>query len=177
MSLFYFQTTNPCICSSPPPGDPPCPDDCNCLKLCNINVNGLSDEAVGPCAATGTIDVSDDSYGHDLCACGANTVIWGIEDYDKEIFTSATINNAGVLTWVTGGPDTAGEYGCVIVCVSCGNLKAYFFVLIGVKDLCYGCSGASCEHCDPCTGEIEAFSVNASLTGGTTSSNSSISGS
>jgi hypothetical protein len=140
-------------------------------------VNGLSDQAVGPCAATGTIDVSDEDYGHDFCACGANTVVWGIEEYDKAGFISATINSSGVLTWVTAGPETAGNYYCIVLCASCGPLKAYMNVLIGVKNLCYGCTGETCASCDPCTGVISEDAVNASVTVSTTSSSSSISGS
>jgi hypothetical protein len=175
--LYFYQSSNPCICT-PTPESPSCPDDCNCLKICNIAINALSDDAVGPCAATGTLDISDEMvYGHDTCACGADPVSWKIEDYDTEGFVTVSITEAGVLTWITQGPETAGNYYCVIVCVSCGNLKAYATITIGVKDLCTGCTGLDCDNCDPCTGIITGGSVDSSVKGSESPANPSIAGS
>lgn len=174
--LYFYQSTNPCICTSTP-SDPPCPDDCNCIKICNIAINELSDDAVGPCAAQGSLDISDESYGHDFCACGENEVKWSIESYDKDLLINASITQAGVLTWTTAGPETIGQYPCVIVKVCCGNLSAYGFVLIGVKDLCYPCTCTPCEDCDPCTGLCTGGMVNASLKASDSSGNPSLIGS
>lgn len=178
--LYFYQSSNPCICT-PTPENPSCPDDCNCLKICSIAINALSDEAVGPCAATGTLDISDEMvYGHDTCACGADPVSWNIEDYDKTGFVSVSITDAGVLTWITQGPETAGNYYCITVKVCCGNLSAYATITVGIKDLCNpcppGCAG-ECQTCDPCTGTCTGGTVDTTIKGGETPANPSIAGS
>jgi hypothetical protein len=152
--MYVYTTTNPCLCN---PGcvdcPPPCQDECNCLKLCHISINAYSDLAVGPCGATGTLNVMDPSYGHDTCACGDNNLYWSVEDYDKEMFITAKITPAGVLTWITQGPETLDkQYGCVVLKACCGQLSAYMQVLIGIKDLCLCPECGTCENCDPCTG-------------------------
>lgn len=175
---YVFQSSNPCVCTSSTPTDPPCPDDCNCLKVCDITVNALSDDAVGPCAANGTLDISSTTtYSHDFCACGVNPVKWAIEDFDTTIFINASINSTtGVLTWITQGPDTVGKYGCVTVCVSCGDLKVYARVTIGVKDLCAGCSN-NCDDCNACDGVITTGTVDTSILSAVNAANTSITGS
>jgi len=138
----------------------------------------LSDDAVGPCGAIGSVDVSDTDYGHDFCACGANPIIWKVEDYDKAGFITASINSSGVLTWTTKGPETAGEYYCIVVKACCGHLSAYMNVLIGVKDLCSPCGcPEGCEDCDPCTGLCVEPAINMALNSSSSSANNSISAS
>lgn len=175
--LYFYQSSNPCICSSTPT-DPPCPDDCNCLKLCSITVNPLSDDAVGPCGATGSLDISsEDTYGHDFCACGANTLQWGIEAFESEYFLSVSISSAGVLSWTTQNAGVEGGIGCIIVAAVCGNLKVYTTVLVGIKDPCYNKLCSPTETCDPCSGNCLANSTNTAVYGTDTSSNTSISSS
>lgn len=178
--LYFYQSSNPCICT-PTPDNPQCPDDCNCLKVCHIAVNGLSDDAVGPCAATGTLDIADtDAYAHDFCACGVNPVVWSIEAYDQPGFITASITNSGVLTWVTQGPETAGEYYCITVKACCGNLSAYAVITIGIKDLCNPCPPAcsgQCEECNACDGTCTGGTVETSVKTSSTSANASIAGS
>lgn len=152
---YVYTSSNPCLCSGGPtnPPGPECPDDCNCLKVCNIRVNANDQNAVGPCAKTGTLNLMSDVFGHDFCACGNNTPKWTIEHKDSSIFVSASVTRAGVLTWVTGGVNTVGEYGKIILKVCCGSLSYYTEVLIGVKDLCNCPDCNDCEICDQCTGD------------------------
>ena len=137
---YYFQSSNPCICTPSTPGTPPsddCPSDCVCLELCHITINPLDNPvAVGPCAATGTLDVTDPAFGHDTCACGANPLYWTLEYYDKDLLTTASVTSGGMLTWTTAGVDTVGKFPCVILKACCGLLSAYLYVIIGIKDLC-----------------------------------------
>lgn len=151
----FYQSSNPCICTpSNVPSEPDCPEECNCINLCDISVNAqTSNDAVGPCAATGTLDISSEStYGHDFCACGADTQQWSIAGYDTEIFISASINkDTGVLTWVTQGPEALDkQYGNIVIKFVCGTLSTYMTVLIGIKDLCLGVVCDEGEECDPC---------------------------
>lgn len=163
--LITYQSTNPCICTSQTtPSNPECQDECVCIKLCNISIPANSDAAVGPCAAEGTVDVSDPSYGHDLCACGAEPGYWSVHHFDETIFLAASIDrNTGVLTWTTHGPDSVGKYGYIIVEFCCGQLSAYMHVLIGVKDLCNCPNCDPCNDCDPCTGDCLDVQIDISI--------------
>lgn len=181
--MLYIQSPNPCLCT-PSIVNPTCPEDCTCLQVCNIVVNALSDTAVGPCGATGNLDISDtDIYAHDFCACGTDTVYWSIVSYDKKIFAAASITKQGVLTWITMDEDsvasaTPPRYGCIIVKACCGNLSALATVQIGVKDLCNPCPGCeNCEDCDSCTGNCIDTGVNISVIGINSQSNTTLSGS
>lgn len=173
--MYVYTTTNPCLCNPSIPNDPPCPEDCNCLHLCSITINAYSDEAVGPCAAVGSIDVSDEQYGHDLCACGDDPGYWSIEDYDKDIFINVTTTTAGVLTWTTKGPESLDkQYGAITMKFCCGRLAAYMCVIIGVKDLCKCPDCSACQECDPCTGLCLDGDINMKITSTANSSNTSI---
>ena len=176
--MLFIQSPNPCLCT-PSVDNPTCPEDCTCLQLCNIIINGLSDDAVGPCGQTGTKDIADTNvFAHDFCACGSDPVSWHVVSYDKDIFANASITTAGVLSWITMGEDVAGEYGCVIVKACCGNLSALATVQIGVKDLCLGCNGCEpCESCNACTGDCDNAEVNVAVTGINSESNTTVSGS
>lgn len=153
--MYIYQSTNPCICTNNNPEvDPPCPEDCNCLKLCNISLAATDSLAVGPCAQEGTLNVSDTSWGHDLCACGDTTGYWSIHGFDEDIFITASINaTTGVLTWITQGPEALDkQYGSIFIKYCCGQLSAYLTAVIGIKDLCDCPECELCEDCDPCTG-------------------------
>lgn len=150
--MYNFQSSNPCLCSSP--GTPPVVvPECKCLQVCNVTVNALNDVAVGPCASTQTLDIASPAFSHDTCVCGDDPVTWSIVDYDPDIFITAEITTAGVLTWITGGPETAGQYGVITVKVCCGILSTYACIIVGVKDLCKCPSCGTCQNCDPCTGQ------------------------
>lgn len=176
--MLIISSPNPCLCT-PSIATPACPEDCTCLQLCNIIINALSDDAVGPCAKTGTVDIADtDVYAHDFCACGDDTRYWSIVSYDTDIFVNASITTDGTLSWTTMGADVAGEYGCVIVRVCCGNLSALATVQIGVKDLCLNCNGCSpCESCDECSGSCIDSEINISIQGINSETNTVIQGS
>ena len=173
--MYVYTTTNPCLCN-PLTSTPPCPDDCNCLRLCNITVNANDDIAVGPCAASGTLDVTDEAYEHDLCACGEDTIYWSVAGYDNEIFNTVSIDkNTGVLTWITQGPEAlVKQYGVITLKVCCGSLSAYMCVIIGVKDLC-NCPGCDpCNDCDPCTGDCLDVEIHVEVNPITTSANTEV---
>lgn len=171
--MYVYQSTNPCICtpSQTPTPDPECPDECVCLKLCNIVILSDADEAVGPCAATGTLDVTDPSFGHDTCACGTDPLYWSLEHYDSEIFVTAEVTSAGSLTWITKGEETVGKYGMIILKACCGSLSAYLHVLIGVKDLCNCPNCAPCQICNPCDGVCLDEEVDTNLSSGSSTAN------
>lgn len=161
--MYVYQSSNPCLCTSSTPSTPTpeCPDDCNCLKVCNIRINANDSRAVGPCAKTGTLNVMLDEFGHDFCACGDNTPRWTVEYKDTAVFVTATITRAGVLTWITSGLSALEKgYGEIILKVCCGLLSYYVQVLIGVKDLCDCPECNDCENCDPCTGLCEDVDIN-----------------
>ena len=99
-------TTN-CVspCLSPQEG---------CLKLCDIII--LPEDGVGPCGASGSTNVADTAlYGHDITACGSSPLYWSIEKIVGDAIVTASITPEGILTWVTGQPDTAGNMGTPLV--------------------------------------------------------------
>lgn len=154
--MFFYQTTNPCLCSSSvnPPSDPPCPEECNCLKVCNIVVKSTDSRAVGPCGKLGTLNVMSTEFSHDFCACGATTPSWTVECYDEDIFNTVSISRVGILTWRTNGQEILDKgYGEIILKVCCGQLSYYTTVIIFIKDLCDCPECNDCEDCDPCTGD------------------------
>lgn len=154
--MYVYQSTNPCVCTvSNPVVDPPCPEECNCIKLCNIAVNALSNNAVFPCGAEGTVDLT--TADHDLCACGSNEGYWSVESFDSEIFATATASAiGGLLTYTTQGIESLQkQYGKIIIKYQCGTLSAYLTVLIGVKDPCYNKYCGSEFICNQCNGECD----------------------
>ena len=165
--MLIYQTTNPCLCNPQqvtPSTD--CPEECNCLKLCHITLNRNDSNAVGPCAATGTLDVTESEYGHDTCACGENALRWSVQAYDTDVFITTSITSAGVLTWVTQGPEALEkQYGSITLKGCCGELSAYVNVIIGVKDLCNCPECEQCEDCDPCTGVCAEGDVDITIQG------------
>jgi len=157
------------------PPSPPCPEECNCLRVCNIVLKGEDSRAVGPCAKTGTLDLTLPEFEHDFCACGNNTPRWSIEEYDTTFFTSVTLTRAGVLTWVTKGPETIDKiFGEIVIKVCCGSLEVYSRILIGVKDLCNCPSCNDCELCDPCSGDCIEPDININFQTVPQSANTSI---
>lgn len=175
---YVYTSSNPCLCSnsvtSTPSSSPSeCPDDCNCLKVCSISINASDSRAVGPCAKTGTLNLMLDEFGHDFCACGDNSPRWAVEYKDPDVFVTATVTRAGVLTWITSGLSALTKgYGEIILKVCCGSLSYYTPVLIGVADLCDCPDCNDCETCDPCTGlcveaDIDIFLNTVSQSGNT----------
>ncbi len=162
--MYIYQSTNPCLCT-PTPMTPLCPDDCNCIKLCNITLNARDPQAVGPCGVEGTLDLLDPIYEHDLCACGTNQGYWSIETYDKEIFVTVAVDpTTGVLTYITQGPDALlKQYGAITLKYCCGYISAYMCVIIGIADLCNCPTCGPCNECDPCTGICLSQAVDVSV--------------
>jgi hypothetical protein len=152
--------------------DPPCPEECNCLKVCHINLKSSDSRAVGPCGKQGTLNVMSSEFPHDFCACGDNTPTWSVVCYDdgKEIspnvfrpniFNSVTITRAGSLKWVTQGAEILDRgYGEIILKVCCGELDYYINVIIFIKDLCNCPTCNDCELCDPCNGDCIEPDIN-----------------
>ena len=161
---YVFTSSNPCLCTaSTTPSESPseCSDECNCLKVCSIYINPNDSRAVGPCGKTGTIDLMNEDFGHDFCACGDNTPRWTVEYKDTDVFVTATITRAGILTWRTTGLSALTKgIGEIILKVCCGPLSQYVQVLIGVKNLCDCPECNDCETCDPCTGECDDAEIN-----------------
>jgi hypothetical protein len=153
---------DPCFCiqTNTTPAPTPCPsnNEC-CLKACSSVLECT--DSVGPCGQVGSFNLKN--LEHIVTGCShPNDVKYVLEDYDKSHFASVTLTSAGILTWVTGGPETANKYGTVcfrITCPSsdecddCIQLNALGYFEIGTKDLCQSvvCDD-SCEVCDPCTG-------------------------
>lgn len=165
--MLIYQTTNPCLCNPvSQTTTPDCPEDCNCLKLCHITLNSSDSSAVGPCAAIGTLDVTDESYGHDTCACGTNPLRWSLEYFDPNIFVTASVTTAGVISYTTQGPSALDqEYGKIILKLCCGQISHYLEVLIGIKDLCNCPSCDACDDCDPCSGVCAEAEVDITVQG------------
>lgn len=175
--MYTYTTTNPCICPCPPSGEcqPKCPEDCNCLKACNISIKSTSDLAVGPCAQVGQVDVMNEEFNHNFCACKENPVRWSVVDFDPEIFITSSITKEGILSWTTQGPESLDkQYGCITLKACCGELSTYVTVIIGVKDLCTCPDCDQCEDCDPCTGECIELNVEVSVDDINSQSNVSI---
>jgi hypothetical protein len=176
--------TNPCNCIGPnvgvPTPPPLCPDTDKCLKLCEDILP--CENAVGPCLQSGTYDFS--SLNHNTTGCGTNPVLYSVEDYDKSIFASVTIDSvSGVITWVTADSDSAGKYGKICIkaicqgdCDNCNVLGHVVDFYIGVRDLCAAVVCDDCETCNPCTGECEENDVNLKLQSKTTYSNLTVNG-
>lgn len=167
--------SDPCACIGKCTVTPSTPAPCdfgNCMKLCDIIV--LGKDGVGPCGQAGTIDISDtDLYNHDLTVCGETTITWSFVKKSGPI-VSATITKAGVLTWITAGAETAGQYGTVVAQACCGDFSSYMTITIGVKQLC-GCPDCEqCETCNPCTGLCEDPEVPMSIETVTNNANISI---
>ena len=154
----YCKPSDPCFCiqSTPSPAPSPCltgQGEC-CLKVCNAILECT--DAVGPCGAAGSFDLSTLDHITDGCT---GSLQYALEDTDG-FFTDVRITRAGILTWVTGGPETVNKYGticyritCQSDCDDCVTLNSLGYITIGVNDLCRNvvCE-EECEVCDPCTG-------------------------
>lgn len=168
---------DPCTCIGigvPYVAPKPCPAPGNCLVLCDIVITPMN--GVGPCGQSGSINVADTGlFGHNFDACNTDPVRWKVISVEGPI-VEASITSAGVLTWITGGPETAGKVGTVTLFACCGMLSAYMQVLIGVRDLCNCPECNECDVCDPCTGNCIEPEVNMAVGGLTTASNLSVNG-
>jgi hypothetical protein len=150
--------SGPCSCIQKTtwPGPAPCPsgqEDC-CLKACNAILECT--DAVGPCGAAGSFDLT--TLSHIVTGCDG-TIQYALESQDG-FFSDVRITKAGILTWVTGGPETVGKYGtiwfrmnCQSDCDDCISLNAIGYIDVGVNDLCRNViCDEECEVCDPCSG-------------------------
>lgn len=154
--------SNPCTCitkccdgvvnspCNPKPGKGA--DDC-CLFLCNGVV--ASQDAVGPCSQTGTLDLISLTHNFDCCV---DAPVISVVDYDKSLFSSASVSGT-VLTWTTVSGAPISTYGEVNLKTCCktedGTVLTHFSCQqIGIKDMCQ-CPDCpdKCEECDPCTGD------------------------
>lgn len=153
--MYIYTSSNPCICSgsvSNPP-DPSCPEECNCLTLCNISINALSDTAPEPCGGELILDVTDTEFGHDTCACGDNDLLWYVAYFDPLVFETVTINTAGTsLNATTVATSNSTNYSDIILRAVCGTLSAFVTVTVGIKDMCSLVTCEVDEVCNECTG-------------------------
>ena len=158
MAINQCNCINPCNNCGGGTSTSPCTYSCgdDCLGVENIVRYKSDASAVGPCATTGTLDVSN--YAHVTSACGATPVVWKVAAFDTDKFVSASFSNT-ILTYVTKGADTAGTYGNIIIKACCGELASFGYVTIGIKDLCNCPDCVDCDNCDPCTGDcVESLS-------------------
>jgi len=169
--------SNPCNCvasinNSSQTSINPCPPEADCLILCDLIVK--PSDGVGPCGQAGTIDVNTGN--HDIAICEENPLRWSMVSFSGEGIVSATITPEGILTWVTAGPNSSGEFGTVILKGCCGEYSSYMEVLIGVKDLCNCPECNDCNDCDPCTGECMENQLNLTVKGANKLTNTKIDG-
>lgn len=167
----YCKPSGPCSCiqtSSSSSTVTPCPtgdEDC-CLRVCNAILECT--DGVGPCGAAGSFDLT--TLDHITTGC-TGTVQYALESKDNSVFVDVKITKAGILTWVTGGPETVGKYGticyrmtCQSDCDDCITLNSLGYIDIGVNDLCRNvvCE-EDCDICDPCSGECVEKEVSVSI--------------
>lgn len=156
---------DPCFCVSSPYVPPtPCPPTSQacCIKACNDIIYGA--DAVGPCGAVGTFDLS--TLDHILTGCAdSDSVVFILESWDENFFESVTLTQEGILTWITGDETTVDQYSYInfrIKCTSkeaCGSivLNAVGYLLVGVRNLCTELL-IPCEEgevCNLCTAECD----------------------
>lgn len=164
--------SNPCWCikvtpQPTTPSNPSCNEDANecCLEACSGTI--YCDNAVGPCGKVGNFDLT--TLPHNLTGC-LSGIQYSLEKYDS-FFVNASVSTAGVLSWTTGGPETANQYGkiyfkisCQSDCGDCITLKAVGRMTIGVKDECQNTiCDPTCEVCDPCEGTCIDLETNISI--------------
>jgi hypothetical protein len=121
---------------------------------------------VGPCAQSGTFDLSTLSHNTSICTTPLD-LKWDLKSYDKTKLVSATIaRNTGILTWITGDETTAGKFAeiyysisCAPTCEDCFPLEHIATFAVGIKDECALHSCDECETCNPCTGICEPDDV------------------
>jgi hypothetical protein len=143
-------TTNPCfscngvvvetqsVCK---PGD--------CICFCDIYISPKADEAV-ICSQTGTINLFD--YPNDTTVCDADLQKYQLMIFDEDFYTSASISENGVLTWVPA-PNSTTKTGVLVFKILCGDLAKLVTVTIGRKSNCTGVICPSGEYCNDCSGE------------------------
>ena len=151
--MFYYQSSNPCNCSSSPgTTTPSCQEvECNCIDLCGITISPLDPLAPNPCGGELILDLTSSEYEHDTCACGADAQKWYLAYFDPEVFSSVTVSESGDLNATTITPFSSKASGKIIVKFVCGKLSSFLTVLVGINQLCV----ASCSEnqtCNPCTG-------------------------
>jgi hypothetical protein len=147
----------PCNCvGTPTVSTPPsCPTGDNCLKLSDVIVKCA--DAVGPCGATGTVNVMnsgnpDKPYCHLIAGCNGGPIHLSIVDWDKNMFSSVSISG-NIVTWTTTNDlTTLNKLGTIYLQACCGELASLFKLKICIKDLCQCTALTSSQSCDPCTG-------------------------
>ena len=180
MATFYTCTnTSPCSCLG---SCLPCTTTCDpvseecCISACNELVK--CEDSVGPCGAVGTFDLT--TLDNDDSGCAENTMVFRLNGYDENIFAAVTISPAGIITFTTKGPETAGNFGKVHYkavcktredCAKCGELASNGFVDIGVRDLCLAHACTEAQSCDACTGNCVDIDVNIAAEVETSSTN------
>lgn len=151
-----FVSTNPCICpQSTNPDTPNTPSEC--LRFCDtiISDGGL------PCGQESTVNISE---GANTSICDGDSVGYSVVDFDDSMIVTASIDNAGMLTFRTTGSTVAGKYAEFTIKICCGIYEAYGKVFVGIQDLCNCPTCQDCEVCDPCTGlcveSLNEFEIN-----------------
>lgn len=133
-----FNVKNPDLCTKececkPTAPAAPCKcdnnnsDDC-CLSLCSIStVSPLTEKKCPNYSA----NILDPSIGHNLNACGGETITATIADSNADDFTSLVLEGYD-LKW-TVNKSTKNEYSEVTIKVECGCYAAYMCVLIKLE--------------------------------------------
>lgn len=156
---------NPCGCVTGQPvtiNDPTTYQNCLDCEDCFIVTSPLllAADGVGPCGKTGTLDVST-ANNYDKCATGVP--VYKIVNFDTAGFVSATIDQNGIITYVTADSAEAKHYYQIVYRVTCSveQYGGYGIATIGMKDLCQAVACAEGEKCDPCSGDC--VDINADL--------------
>lgn len=146
---------NPTIIVDPPPCT-------GCLIIRSLLVSCTNSPQ--PCNDSGVIQLS---VYNDVSACVGCDAEYTIESFDPNAFSSVTVDNTGMLTFITNGlPKAPGFYNIVYkVTCPCMGISAEGTIKVCIRDLC---AFAGCEvwqTCDPCTGICTDLPQEVSVTG------------
>lgn len=136
----------PCRCIPTVIVDPRPP--CNgCLLVRNFKISCTNSPE--PCNDTGMLDLA---LYNNITACTGCSVVYSVEDYDTNVFSSVTVTPDGDLVFTTNNlPKTPGvSIICYRVTCPCSNTTAEGAVEVCIKNICNTCE--LWQTCDPCTG-------------------------
>lgn len=165
---FPVPNLNPCTCQSCiclPPSDPPCSNPDCCLRACSAII--ACENAVGPCGAEGTFDLTTLSHETTGCSGPLRFAIYKEDGF----FPYVDITEAGILTWRTPDTSKVDKFGTIFFRIACDSecdscitaLESIGYITIGVKNLCVGSTCAVSETCDLCTGDCVEVSVDTEI--------------
>lgn len=140
--LMRYETVTVCV-------DNPCNTGCADCNKCTGECFNLTDKNLTVnCGVVGaTINITT---GANIAAC-SGTITYSIVSTTPGL--SATISNAGLVTYSTSAGLAAGHKGQIVYKLSCiDGLEGIGVINITIPDLCANVSCGAGEKCDPCTG-------------------------